>query len=103
VTQQIFAKHANVKLIFAANDMMGLGTLKYLHETGKTDVKVVAYDALAEAIAEVKAGNLLVTVDQQAGEQGFQGIALAMRLLKGESVPEVLLIETRLITAETAK
>lgn len=103
VTQQIFSKHANVKLIFAANDMMGLGALKYLREAGKTDVKLVAYDALAEAVAEVKAGNMLLTVDQQAGEQGFQGIALAMRLLKGESVPEVLLIETRLVTAETAK
>ena len=103
VTQQIFAKNANIKLIFAANDMMGLGALKYLRETGKTDVKLVAYDALAEAVAEVKAGNMMVTVDQQAGEQGFQGIALAMRLLKGEPVPEVLLIETRLVTAETAK
>jgi len=103
VTQQIFAKHPNIKLIFAANDMMGLGALKYLHETGKSDVKVAAYDALAEAVAEVKAGNLILTVDQQAAEQGFQGIALAMRLLKGESVPEVLLIETRLVTSETVK
>lgn len=103
VTQKIFAKHPNVKLIFAANDMMGLGALKFLNEAGKTDVKVVAYDALEEAVAEVKAGRLMLTVDQQAAEQGFQGIVLAMRLVKGESVPETLLIETRLITAATAK
>ena len=103
VTQRIFAKHPNVRLLFAANDMMGLGALKYLQETGKTEVKVGAYDALAEAVAEVKAGKLMVTVDQQAAEQGFQGIALAMRLLKGESVPGVLLIETRLVTSETVK
>ena len=103
VTQQIFSKHPNVKLIFAANDMMGLGALKYLQETGKTDVKIGAYDALAEAVSEVKAGRLMVTVDQQAAEQGFQGVVLAMRILKGESVPEILLIDTRLVTSESVK
>ena len=103
VTSQIITKNPNVKLIFAANDMMGLGALKFLQEAGKTDVQVIAYDALAEAVAEVRAGRLLVTVDQQAAEQGFQGVALAMRLLKGESVPEILLIDTRLVTAESLK
>ena len=103
VSQQIFTKNPNIKLIFAANDMMGLGVLKFLQETGKNDVQVVAYDALAEAVAEVKAGRLAVTVDQQAAEQGFQGVALAVRLLKGESVPDVLLIDTRLVTTESLK
>ncbi len=101
VSQQMFTKNPNIQLIFAANDMMGLGVLKFLQEAGKSDVQVVAYDALAEAVAEVKAGRLAVTVDQQAAEQGFQGVALAVRLLKGESVPDVLLIDTRLVTTES--
>lgn len=103
VAQKIFAKFPHVKLVFAANDMMGLGVLKYLQETGRRDVKVGAYDALAEAVAEVKAGRLIVTVDQQAAEQGFQGVALARRMLKGEAVPAVVLIDTRLVTAGSAK
>jgi len=103
VTQQIFAGHPDVKLLFAANDMMALGALQYLQEAKKADVKVAAYDALDEAVAEVKAGRLAVTVDQQAAEQGFQGVALAMRLLKGESVPAVMLIEMRLVTLQATK
>jgi len=103
VMQQIFTRHPNVKLLFAANDMMGLGALKFLQDARKTDVKVIAYDALAEAVAEVKAGRLTATVDQQAAEQGFQGVALAMRLLKGESVPEILIVDTRLLTLESLK
>ncbi|GAB1391985.1 sugar ABC transporter substrate-binding protein [Rhodocyclaceae bacterium] len=103
VTQQILTKHPKVKLLFAANDMMALGALKYLQECGKRDIQVAAYDALDDAVAEVKAGRLAVTVDQQAAEQGFQGIALAMRLLKGEAVPELMLIDTRLITASSVK
>lgn len=103
VTRQILTRHPQVKLLFAANDMMALGALKYLQESGKHDVKVAAYDALDDAVAEVKAGRLAVTVDQQAAEQGFQGVALAMRMLKGETVPERMLIDTRLITADNLK
>jgi ribose transport system substrate-binding protein len=99
VTKQVFAKHPEIKLLFAANDMMALGAMKYLQESKRTQVRVAAYDALDEAVAEVKAGRLAVTVDQQAAEQGFQGVALAMRLLKGETVPEQMLIDTRLVTA----
>ena len=98
MTKQIFEKHPNVKLLFAANDMMGLGALKYLQETKKTEVKLGAYDALAEAVSEVKAGRMMVTVDQLAAEQGFQGVVLAMRMLKGEPVADVFLIDTKLVT-----
>jgi ribose transport system substrate-binding protein len=99
VTKTIFTKYPQVKLLFAANDMMAMGALKYLQETGKSSVKVVGYDALAEALAEIKSGHLAATIDQQAAEQGYQGVALALRLVKGETVPLVTTIDTRLVTA----
>ena len=102
-TQKILRQHPAIKVIFAANDMMGLGALKSLREAKRTDVKVGSYDALSEAVAEIRAGKLTVTVDQQATEQGFQGVAVALRLVNGENVPSVLLVDTRLITAESTK
>lgn len=101
VTKKIFLTKPQVKLLFAANDMMALGALKYLQESGRSTVKVAGYDALEEAVIAVKAGQLAVTVNQQAGEQGFQGVALAVRLLRGQSVPEVSLIDTKLVTRES--
>lgn len=101
VTKKIFQANPQVTLLFAANDMMALGALKYLHESQRNAVKVAAYDALDEAVAAVKAGQLAVTVNQQAAEQGFQGVALAVRLLHGESVPDVMLIDTRLATRKS--
>jgi ribose transport system substrate-binding protein len=101
VTKEIFAKHPNVKLMFAANDMMAIGATKYLQESGKTRVKVAGYDALDEALTEIKLGRLLATIDQQAAEQGYQGVALANRLAHGSSVPEITLIDTRLVTGKT--
>ncbi|MCX9155978.1 substrate-binding domain-containing protein [Niveibacterium sp. 24ML] len=99
VSKAIFAKHPQVKIVFAANDMMALGVLKYLQDSKREGVKLAGYDALAEALAEVKAGRLTATVDQQAAEQGFQGVALALKLARGEAVPPETVIDTRLVTA----
>jgi ribose transport system substrate-binding protein len=98
VTRRLLSAHPDLRLIFASNDMMAIGAMKYVQEQ-KKPVRIAGYDALNEAVEEVKAGRLIVTVDQQAAEQGYQGIALASRLIKGETVPELTLIETRLITA----
>ena len=103
VSKVLFTKHPDVKLLFAANDMMAMGASKYLQESGKTHVKVVGFDALSEALTEIKAGRLAATVDQQAAEQGYQGVALALRLIKGEAVAPVTMIETRLVTAADLK
>jgi ribose transport system substrate-binding protein len=103
VTRKIFTAHPDIELVFCANDMMALGALQYLQEAGKQGVKVAAYDALDEARVAVKAGRLAATIDQQAAEQGYQGVQLAMRALKGDSLPEVILIDTQLVTAESAK
>ena len=98
VAGRILRDHPRVTRLFAANDMMALGAIKYLREAGRRDVKVAAYDALAEAVAEVRAGRLTATIDQQAAEQGYQGIVIAWRLLKGESIAPLTQVDTRLLT-----
>jgi ribose transport system substrate-binding protein len=103
VTKQLFAKNPDVKLLFAANDMMAMGASKYLQEAGKGNVKVVGFDALSEVLTEIKAGHIAATVDQQAAVQGYQGVSLALRLIKGEAVAPTTMIETRLITAADLK
>jgi len=103
VTKSIFAKHPHIKIVFASNDMMAIGAAKYLQESGKTKVKLAGYDALSEAIIEIKAGRMVATIDQQAAEQGYQGIALANRLSQGNTVPAMTLIDTRLLTASEAQ
>ncbi|QEP44303.1 sugar ABC transporter substrate-binding protein [Ectothiorhodospiraceae bacterium BW-2] len=101
VTKRLFADHPEIKLLFAANDMMALGAITWLQESGLTEVKVAAYDALEEAITEIRQGRLAATVDQQAAEQGYQGIKLAVQRLQGEPVANEVMIETRLLTSHT--
>ena len=103
VTRSILEQYPNVKALFCANDMMALGAVQYLQKNNRTDVKVAGYDALDQAVDAVKDGAMVATVDQQAAEQGFQGVQFADRALKGESLPSVILVDTRTITAETLK
>jgi len=100
VITSIFAKHPNVKAVFAANDMMAFGVLQYLSDTHRNDVLVAAYDALDEAKKAIREGKLQATVDQQAAQQGYLGVEYAVRALHGEELPPVTLVDTKLITAK---
>ena len=98
VAKQAFTARPAIKLVFAANDMMALGAVRYLDEAGRSDVVVAGYDALAEAERAIMRGDLVATIDQQAAEQGYRGVEYAVRALNGEAVPAVTLLDTLLIT-----
>lgn len=97
VTRKLLHEHPTVKGIFAANDMMALGALKYLEDSGHSDVMVAGFDALTEALSAVDNGTLLCTVDQQPAEQGYLGVQFAVRAQNGETLPEEVLVDVRLI------
>lgn len=101
VSAALFAQHPNIGAVFAANDMMALGVIRYLEESGRTDVMVAGYDALEEAKAAISAGKLASTVDQQAAQQGYFGVEYAVKALQGRTLPAVTLIDTQLVTQES--
>ncbi len=103
VTAQLFEQHPDIGALFCANDMMALGTLRYLEETGRTDVLVAAYDALEEAKEAVRAGTLEATIDQQAALQAYTGVQYAMRALNGESLPMETIVDVMLVTRENVE
>jgi ribose transport system substrate-binding protein len=96
----LFAREPGISLLFCANDMMALGAARYIHEAGLSTVKVAGYDALADAVEAVKRGDLTATVDQQAGRQGYLGIAYANRMISGETVPLETMVDVHVLTAQ---
>ena len=101
VSKKLMELHPEVKLIFAANDMMAFGAIRYLQEQQRDDVLVAAYDALEEAKMALAEGTLAATVDQQAALQGYMGVENAVRILKGETMPVLTFVETKLVTKAT--
>lgn len=101
VTAKLFEQYPRVRVIFAANDMMGLGAIKYLQDSKRTDVLVAAYDALSEAKRALEEGTLAVTIDQQADVQGYLGVQYAVRALDHEALPPETLVDVRVVTRDT--
>ena len=94
----ILGEHPSVKLIYCANDMMALGVIRLLQERNRTGVRVGGFDALPEAMPALHAGQLAVTVDQRADEQGQRGVQAAMAMLNGGTVPPELMLDTIVLT-----
>jgi len=103
VTKELFMNYPEVGAVFAANDMMALGTIQYLSEANRTDVLVAGYDALSEAKQAIEAGTLAVTIDQQAARQGYLGVEYAVKALSGEELPSETMVDVLLVTKETVE
>lgn len=101
VAAQLFDQYPNIKVVFAANDMMALGVIEYLKDRGHDDVLVAGYDALAEVEEPLRSGRLLATIDQQAALQGYTAIQLAVDMVKGNAVPDTTFVDVALVTGET--
>jgi ribose transport system substrate-binding protein len=104
VAGALFKRHPHIGVLFCANDMMAIGAIKFLQETGRTGVLVAGFDALDEARTAIRAGQMTVTVDQQAAEQGYLGIRTARRLIDGdETVALEHEVDARLVTGQMLK
>lgn len=92
-----------IDVVCANNDEMALGAIQALKAAGKLDsVLVGGVDATGDALAAMDAGELEVTVFQDASGQGGGGVDAAVKLLKGETVPGYVDVPYVLVTPATA-
>ena len=103
VTQKLFTANPNIKLIFAANDVMALGAIHYLTEQKKTDVMIAGFDDIEDAQNAIKQGTMTVTVDQQSAKQGYTGVQYAVKAIKGEKLPAQTLLDVLIVDATSLK
>lgn len=74
-------------LVFAANDEMALGAVQALKANKSIkEFKVVGFDAIADAVKAVNAGELAATVAQQPVEIGAVAAKSALDYLAGKTV-----------------
>jgi len=97
VVRRQFNQNPSIAAVVCGNDMMALGVVRYLREANRSDVLVGGFDALEEARKAVNEGRMLVTVDQQADRQGYQGVKMALAKLSGAAVAAESLIDVKLV------
>jgi len=86
-------------VVCANNDEMALGAINALKAASLLDkVFVGGVDATSEALAAMQAGDLEVTVFQDAKGQGSGGVQAAVDLIGGKTVPDFVDIPYQLVT-----
>ncbi len=88
-------------VIVAANDDMALGALEAVKARNLQDkVKIIGFDALPEALAAVRDGQLAGTVEQFPGGQSRKAMQVMVSFLKEKKAPEsdLVLLEPIVIT-----
>lgn len=85
--------------VIANNDEMALGAIQAMKAAniGMDTVVVAGIDAAQDALAAMQAGDLDVTVFEDAG-QGAGALDAAIKLSKGEAVDQKVYIPFQLVT-----
>ncbi|MGH6693016.1 MAG: sugar ABC transporter substrate-binding protein [Gammaproteobacteria bacterium] len=82
----LLAEFPRLDGILSANDVMSLGAIEALEAAGRS-VPVIGVNAVPEAIAAIKSGKLLATVDFDAMKIACIATEAALRHLRGEKLP----------------
>ncbi|GHG59879.1 D-threitol-binding protein [Sinomonas cellulolyticus] len=72
--------------VIAENDDMGLGALQALKEAGISGVPIVGIDGIEDGLKAVKSGEFIGTSLQHGTVEMATGLAVAVKLAKGEKV-----------------
>ena len=86
--------------VISNNDEMAIGAIQALKAAGRSmdSVVVAGVDATQDALAAMAAGDLDVTVFQDAAGQGKGSVDAALKLAKGEKVDTKVYIPFQLVT-----
>ncbi len=88
--------------VISNNDEMAIGAIQALKAAGRApdSVVVAGVDATQDALAAMTAGDLDVTVFQDAAGQGKGAVDAALKISKGEKIESKVYIPFELVTPE---
>jgi ribose transport system substrate-binding protein len=104
VFQNMLQAHPELDAVFACNDMMALGAVEAIEAAGKTGkIKVIGFDAVADARKAIEAGTISASVAQFPAEMGRLAVEAAATLLAGGQPPPDQRVRIELVTKEAAR
>jgi ABC-type sugar transport system substrate-binding protein len=88
--------------VVSNNDEMAIGAIQAMKAAGMDTKSVIigGIDATQDALASMKAGDLKVTVFQDAAGQGKGAVDTALALTKGQKVEKAVWVPFQLVTPE---
>ncbi len=94
----------NLKGIFGINDDSALGALSAAESSKRTDLVIVGYDAIPEAVKAIQRGSALkADVAQQPRDIGAKTIEAISKHFAGGPVEKNIAVPVKIVDASTAK
>jgi ribose transport system substrate-binding protein len=88
--------YPQIDAVLSANDGMALGALEALKQASRTAV-VIGINGILPAVKEIETGAILASVDFNMFKIGCTATRAAMRHLKGEPLPERIMLPAEII------
>lgn len=96
VMAKMLKEYNQIDAALVANDGMALGVLEALKAANRTAV-VMSINGILEAVKQVETGAILATVDFNTFKMACLATQAALRHLKGEKVPDKIILPTEII------
>ena len=102
VMEKFLRAHPQIDAVLSANDGMALGALEALKEANRTAV-VIGINGILPAVKQIETGALLASVDFNMFKIGCTATRAAVRHLKGEPLPEKIMLPAEIIDKSNYK
>jgi ribose transport system substrate-binding protein len=94
--EKFLAEHARIDAVLSTNDGMAIGALEALTAANRTSI-VIGINGILPAVKLVETGAMLATVDFDMFKIGCTATRAAVRHLKGEPLPEKIMLPAQII------
>jgi len=102
VMENILQAQKKVDAVFAQNDEMALGAIQAITAAKREkEMFVVGFDAIADALAAIKAGTMAATIAQQPKVMGRLAVENAVKIIKKQRVNKFTPVPLKLVTKQT--
>ncbi len=96
VMEKFLAEHAQIDAVLSTNDGMAIGALEALKAANRISI-VIGINGILPAVKLVETGAMLATVDFDMFKIGCAATRAAVRHLKGEPLPEKIMLPAEII------
>jgi ribose transport system substrate-binding protein len=102
VMERFLADYPQIDAVLAANDGMALGALEALKDAKRSSV-VIGINGILPAVKLIESGAILASVDFNMFKIGCVATRSALRYLKGEPVPDKIMLPAEIIDQSNYK
>jgi ribose transport system substrate-binding protein len=104
VMENLLQRYPKIDVVLAANDEQALGCIEAIDAAGRLkDIKVTGTDANRDAAAAILAGRQFASADYSGHDQGYIVTKAAIEYLRGNKIPQKVMLPVVLVTKENAK